>query len=75
MNDEVTLDRLDAVAGRLREGDEDSFWVLSTGERLYAALAASRADLLETCDYTVAQALGRIGPEWTVALVKRWEYR
>ena len=69
------LDRLDALTDRLRDGGEDGFWPLSTGERLYVALAANRVDLLEACDYTVAGALGRIGAEWGVALVKRWEYR
>lgn len=69
------LDRLDALAYRLRDGGEDGFWPLSTGERLYVALAANRADLLEACDYSIASALGRIGAEWIVALIQRWEYR
>jgi hypothetical protein len=50
------LDRLDALTDRLRDGGEDGFWPLSTGERLYVALAANRVDLLEACDYTVAGA-------------------
>ena len=57
------LDRLDAIADRLRDGDEGGFGPLSTGERLYVALAANRADLMEACDYTVVGALGRIGTE------------
>lgn len=70
------LIKLDAIAEQLRGGgDEERFWGLSTSSQLYVALAANRADLLEACDYTVAGALGRIGEDWTSALVRRWEYR
>jgi hypothetical protein len=69
------LNRLDTIADRLRDGGEGGFWPLSTGERLYVTLAANRADLMEACDYTVVQALGRIGAEWITELVRRWEYR
>jgi hypothetical protein len=67
-------DRLDEVARRLAKGDDQTFHVLSTGEKVYAAMAANRADLLERMDYTIAEAIARLGEEWTDALVQRWQY-
>ncbi|GHD59785.1 hypothetical protein [Jeongeupia chitinilytica] len=66
------LDHLDAIARDVRTGNTDRVWVLSTGERLYVGLAANRLDVLG--DYTVAQALARIGDDWVSALVNRWQY-
>lgn len=63
---------LDSIASDLREQREDRFWVLSTGERLYCALAASRADLLKEMGYSIAGALYRLGRDDTLALVSRW---
>lgn len=77
------LDRLDCIAARLfqssRAGaepnDKRDFWgVLSTGEKLYVALAANRGDLLTAMDYTIAEALVRIGDEWVQELTRRWQY-
>lgn len=65
------LERLDALAASLRgsrarrEAD-----VLSTGERIYVALAADRVDLIS--DFTIVEALDRLGPNELVELIKRW---
>jgi hypothetical protein len=69
------LDALDAIATRVAKDDLDCYGPLSTGERLYVALAASRTDLLERDSYTIAEALARIGEGWTAELVRRWQYR
>lgn len=69
------LDHLDRLAARLVGTEDASGWgPLSTGERLYVALAANRCDLLAEDRYTVAEALARIGPEWSAELVSRWQY-
>ena len=72
MSYNAALNRLDHCAGAMRLGEEDGYWVLSTGERLYVALAANRADLLEADCFTIPQALQRIGLEWASALAERW---
>ena len=46
----------DAVAGGLG--------ALSTGEALAAALVLNRPDWLASMNYTIAEAIERIGPEW-----------
>ena len=48
--------------------------MLSTGDRLYVVLASNRFDLLNAEKYTFAEAIARLGPEWTAELVKRWQY-
>lgn len=69
------LDHLDTLAARLVGTTDASGWgPLSTGERLYVALAADRADLLSRDGYTMVQALARIGPDWSSELVQRWQY-
>ena len=66
----MNYDYLDSVAAGIKAGDESRFGVLSTGERIYVALAANRLDLVP--DYTVAQAIARLGDVHTLELVDRW---
>lgn len=70
--DETQLDRLDSIAWEARNQIDDRTGVLSTGERLYVALAANRLDLMP--DYTIAQALARLGEDDVAQLIKRWRY-
>ncbi|WP_292597840.1 hypothetical protein [Mesorhizobium sp.] len=37
---------------------------MSTGEKLAAALVLNRPDRLAEMNYTLAEAIGRVGPEW-----------
>lgn len=67
------LDYLDELAEVARNGAGDVLGGLSTGERIYAALAANRADLLPA-GYTIVQAFARLDDD-TAALVQRWERR
>ena len=41
---------------------------------LYVVLASNRFDLFNAEKYTFAEAIARLGPEWTAELVKRWQY-
>lgn len=68
------LDRLNTLAVSLAKNVDDGFWSLSTGEQCYSALASNRIDLLLQIDYTVAEAIARIGDDWTRALVSSWQY-
>lgn len=72
---DAQLDYLDAIAIRAAKGDTAGVSVLSTGERLYVALAANSAEMLQAQGYTVAEALARLGPDWTAQLIRRWQYR
>lgn len=68
------LDYLDGIANDLIGGNSDRVGVLSTGEKLYVALAASDAAMLARMDYTIAQAIARLGADETDQLVRRWQY-
>lgn len=46
------------------ETDPATFGVLSTGEKLAVALVLDRADLLARMDYTILQAVERVGNDW-----------
>ncbi len=69
------FERLDELVERVAAGDLDCTGALSTGERLYVALAANSVELLARCDYTIAEALARLGDEWVTQLIERWLYR
>jgi hypothetical protein len=66
------LDYLDDVVADVLDGNYSRVGVLSTGERLYVALAASDIGLLREMGYTVAQALGRLDYGDADSLVRRW---
>jgi hypothetical protein len=65
-------DRLDAIAAQTAQGDDDAVGVLSTGERLYVALAANRCDLLG--NDSIAYAISRMEDEDLRELVERHRY-
>lgn len=70
--DETQLNYLDEIATEARNQVDQRVGVLSTGERLYVALAANRLDLMT--DYTIAQALARLGENDVAELISRWRY-
>lgn len=65
----MDYDRLDEVAADAAQGDDRRVGVLSTGERLYVALAANRCDLLGSD--SIAYALSRLDTEDIQALIAR----
>ncbi|MDU4254408.1 hypothetical protein [Pseudomonas sp.] len=73
MNDQ--LDHLDKLAVQVAKGDLDCVGGLSRGEYLYVALAANSSALLAQSNDTIAEAIARLGDEWTYQLVERWRYR
>ncbi|MCY1443037.1 hypothetical protein D9M71_594330 [compost metagenome] len=66
---------LDRLAVRVATGDLDCVGALSRGEYLYMALAANSIELLQRGNDTVAEALARLGPQWTQQLIERWQCR
>lgn len=69
------LNTLDVVAVKVAKGESNAASGMSTGERLYIALASNNLEMLERDGYTVAEALARLGTEWTAELISRWQYR
>lgn len=75
MNDPEEPTREDAMSAeyrhmlaKCRDANNGGWSVLSTGEKLAAALVLNRADWLAQMDYTIAQAINRIGPEWAALI-------
>jgi len=64
MNDEAEFRHfLGKTLDAWTRGD-DAWSVMSTGEKLAVALALNRADWLARMQYTIAEAIGRVGPDW-----------
>lgn len=55
---------IDQIRAKVRQtvNREESFGVLSTGERLAVAMVLDRYDLLE--GYGMLDAIDRLGPDW-----------
>ena len=71
----MDYDRRDAIALSAAKGDTSLVGVLSTGERLYVALAAGSVELLEQDNFTIAEALARLGDDEVAQFIERWRYR
>lgn len=68
----MDYERLEAIVVRVRQGDLDAVGVLSTGERLYVALAANNCELLGSD--SIAYAIARLESEAVQELVERHRY-
>jgi len=66
------LERLDEIAREAHVGRYERVGVLSTGERLYVALASGRMRELAPSD-SIAYAVDRVGPEWMAHMLKVWK--
>lgn len=65
------LERLDAIAREAWSGKYDGVGALSTGERLYVALASGRMRELVPED-SIAYAVERVGSEWMAHMLTVW---
>lgn len=65
------LEHLDEIAREAWEGNYDRVGGLSTGERLYVALASGRMRELVPGD-SIAYAVDRVGPDWMAHMLKVW---
>jgi|SRR5665213_1620274 len=72
MLDNVTINQLRAfvavdlahILAKARDAAAGGIGALSTGEAPAAALVLNRPDWLATMDYSIADAIERIGPDW-----------
>ena len=70
------MTELDAAIRQIRAkvhlflADERRFGVLSTGERIAVAFVLDRYDLLQRAWGTMAEAVHRLGPQWTAAALR-----
>lgn len=55
---------LEQILDKSRAARDGHFGVLSTGEKLAAALVLNKPEWLAKMDYTMAEAVERVGPEW-----------
>jgi len=55
---------LQQIIDKSRDAKRGGFGVLSTGEKLAAAMVLNRADWLADVGYTMAEAIERLGPSW-----------
>lgn len=67
----MDLERLDEIAREAWAGRYDRVDVLSTGERLYVALASGRMRELVPDDH-IAYAVDRVGPEAMAHMLDVW---
>lgn len=65
------LDRLDEIAREAWGGRYDRVGPLSTGERLYVALASGRMRELAPND-SIPYAVDRVGPVWMAHMLQAW---
>lgn len=65
------FERLDEIAREAWNGNYDRVGVLSTGERLYIALASGRMRELVPGD-SIAYAVDRVGPEAMAHMLEVW---
>ena len=58
------MSELDHIVIKSRDAAAGGFGVLSTGEKLAAALVLNRPDWLARMNYTLAEAVERVGAKW-----------
>lgn len=67
----MNLEYLDEIAREAWHGNYDRVGVLSTGERLYVALASGRMRELAPAD-SIAYAVDRVGEEAMAHMLQVW---
>lgn len=71
MSDSEQMQHLDSIARDAWAGNFERVGALTTGERLYVALAAGRMQELCPGD-SIAFAVERVGPKWMAHMLKEW---
>jgi len=73
----MTDHELDHIVSKARDAKRGGWGVQSTGEKLASALVLNRADWLAEMNYTIAEAIERVGAAWVSRIpeaAKRLEY-
>ena len=63
-----TTERIESMV-RAVEADPEHIGVLSTGEKIAVALVLDRVDLFPRGNYTILEAVDRLGPDWLRAAI------
>ena len=61
---------LEHIVRKARDAKNGGFGVLSTGEKLAVAFVLNRPDWLAEMNYTLVEAIDRIGWEWMLLIPK-----
>lgn len=64
MNEQI----LNQLVDKCHTAQGGGFGVLSSGEKLAVALVLDKPEWLAEMDYTLAQAIERVGPEWLACI-------
>ena len=64
------MSELEHIIQKARDARNGGWSVQSTGEKLASAIILNRLDWLEAMDYTMVEAIERIGPEWMALIPK-----
>ena len=56
------MSELDHIIRKARDAKRGGWGVQSTGEKLASALVLNRPDWIAAMDYTLAEAIDRVGP-------------
>lgn len=64
------MSELEHIIRKARDAQNGGWGVQSTGEKLTSAIVLNRPDWLEAMDYTMAEAIERIGPQWLALIPK-----
>ena len=59
-----TMSELDHIIRKARDAKRGGWGVQSTGEKLASALVLNRPDWIAEMNYTLAEAIDRLEPEW-----------
>lgn len=62
------MEVVDQIVKLATFASKQGYGVLSTGEKLAVALVLNRPDWLAEMDYTLAEAIDRVGGEWLAAI-------
>lgn len=65
---QIADDTLAHIVRVAKLAHRQGYGVLSTGERLAAAMVLNRADWLAEMSYTLPEAIDRLGPDWVSRL-------
>ena len=68
------MSELDHIVAKSRHAATGGFGVLSTGEKLAAALVLNRPDWLARMSYTLAEAIERVGADWLALIPQAARY-
>lgn len=62
--------RIERIIQKARDAQNGGWGAQSTGEKLISAIVLNRPEWLDTMNYTIAEAIDHIGPQWLALIPK-----